>query len=384
MCRIGLRLMVLVMLRVLAGTPAMADEPATAPLQPQTVMGSRVASFNHPKLVVNLAWSPDSTRLASASSQDKRIILWDVQHDEKIAELTKQVSSDISKAIAFTPDDKYLVLPSVLANQDKSTAITLADAHTGQIVDNLPEPLVNSQTRTEHPDWLRDVLPDPAGKFMVLWFGNGSDYKIERYGTSPFAEEKLLFASVPDHRLSNPHQTPIFDLVRFSPDGQLVFAENRVPLDLVGGYYYLKFMDGRNGKITHTIDINAPLDIGRTSAVWKDIAFSPDGRYLAIAFANLDSNHLMIWDVATGQLIRTYPTKFRSINAMAWSRDGKLIATSSNQGRLQFWDASSTALIDDVSIHGGCWSIAFSPDGHMVAYGSNQEDIEVRSLNPLQ
>jgi WD40 repeat protein len=100
-------------------------------------------------------------------------------------------------------------------------------------------------------------------------------------------------------------------------------------------------------------------------------ALSPDGKTLAAGYAD---NTARLWDVSTGgerhQLGRSRPPGAATVTAVAWSPDGKRLA-SATRGLVQLWDPATgenvRALPDqDDSV----FCLAFSPDGAVVASGA--------------
>src|SRR5262245_54489501 len=64
------------------------------------------------------------------------------------------------------------------------------------------------------------------------------------------------------------------------------------------------------------------------------LAFSPDGKTLATGGEHL---RLRFWDLSTGQQL-PHPTPEGSALALAFSPDGALLASGGNGGRLRLWD----------------------------------------------
>jgi WD40 repeat protein/serine/threonine protein kinase/tetratricopeptide (TPR) repeat protein len=113
----------------------------------------------------------------------------------------------------------------------------------------------------------------------------------------------------------------------------------------------------------------------------QDLAFSPDGRLLAVA--HLETAQL--WDTATGQPHGPPLQLGKIISAVVFSPDGKLLAAHSVEGVTQLWDTASLKPVGSVLQHNSgtgkswkkewelkraWWSAAFSPDGKLLATGS--------------
>ena len=68
------------------------------------------------------------------------------------------------------------------------------------------------------------------------------------------------------------------------------------------------------------------------------VAWSPDGR--RIASGSYDET-VQVWDAANGGHVHTYPGHSASVEAVAWSPDGRRIASASVDRTVQVWDANN-------------------------------------------
>ncbi len=112
---------------------------------------------------------------------------------------------------------------------------------------------------------------------------------------------------------------------------------------------------------------------------------------LSADLQNYDFSHLTIWQAylqnvtltdvnfAYSNLARSVFTEtFGSTLSVAFSPDGKLLAAGTNKRRIQLWQTDNyTSLLTCDGHTDWIWSIAFSPDGKLLASGSSDKTIRL-------
>jgi len=105
----------------------------------------------------------------------------------------------------------------------------------------------------------------------------------------------------------------------------------------------------------------------------RTMAFSPDGSILASG-STWHDYPVILWDVNTGQRIRTFGEDGFDVSNMAFSPDGHILATGAAGGSVHLWDVASGSILNRVFVTINYASLAFSPDGKTLAVGTSYGD----------
>ncbi|KAJ5392489.1 hypothetical protein N7509_007979 [Penicillium cosmopolitanum] len=133
------------------------------------------------------------------------------------------------------------------------------------------------------------------------------------------------------------------------------------------------------------------------SSVISLVAFSTDGRLLASSsgvqlydmatgVSTQADNTVRLWDVATGTLARTFEGHLESVASVAFSPDGRLMASGSKDNTMRLWDVATGALARTWNVENIVTTLEFYYEGSRLRTNFGWVDIEsecdVSSFHP--
>ncbi len=164
-----------------------------------------------------------------------------------------------------------------------------------------------------------------------------------------------------------------------TPDGRFIALSTDVPaLRQIGK---LAFIDTKDNKEV----FSTTFYLGGYSG----LAFSPDGRRLAVASSGhfrdkeMKSSPLQLWEVPSDNVVRNFETNEGNFHALVFSRDGRLLAAAREQ-RIDVFEVATGKRRHEFAGHeGGVGALAFSRDGQRLVSGGVDGCVTVWDLTGL-
>ncbi|MGB2642303.1 MAG: WD40 repeat domain-containing protein [Candidatus Acidiferrum sp.] len=320
---------ILVVLWSACGLPPPPPRPAPPPLS-----APRLELSGNFGAVFSLAFSPTSQWLA-AGTGDKQIHVFDVSSNEMIRTLSGHLQ--IVKGLAFSPDGK------ILASASLDKTIKLWDTSTGNEIRTLSGHFGGATGVAFSPDGLT-IASASWDTTVILWDVHSGNQLQKLSG-----------------------HTDKVNAVAFSPDGRLLVSASDDGS--------VRLWDPQTGKLVRSLpDVNARVE---------SVAFSPDGKFLA---SGASRNHLSktshyggirVWDLEAMGAVSAFEKYRSNIHMLAFKPDGTVLAVAEwpldvrGNSFVTFWDVKNQVVLNrfDVDRFGDLYAIAYSHDGRWLASG---------------
>jgi WD40 repeat protein len=322
----------------------------------------------HERQINMLAFSPDGSRLVSASD-DKVARLWNTGTGDLVALMRGHEDAVITAL--FSPDGNYLVTGSADASE------RIWDSRSGAVVAVLRDHGGEVLATAFAPDG-HSFVTGSADKTARLWrietkasrtVFHGHGGKVLAVALSP--DDRLVLTGSADGEAAlwnadtgeivamlNGHQQVISCAI-FSPDGTraLTASWDRTA----------RVWDARTGALQSVLDEHTqPI---------TDCDFSPDGKRVVTASYDRTAR---VWDVATGTRLKVFDQGDNRVNSARFSGDGARIVTTSDDHKARLWDAGTYAPVAVLEGHkDAVRPVAFSHDGELIITGSDDHDARV-------
>jgi WD40 repeat protein len=316
-----------------------------------------------------MAFSPDSQRLATLTSDPLSLALWDLQTGQKTV-CPRQTDKGMVDSPCFSPDGK---LAAITGNGTRTicTWNGTTGAKIGAWSDNPVSGGRLSARRdgfllaSAQPDQpIKGFLEKPARGIQLIDPTNGA--KLRMVGPESFwlpfpvlspNGERLAAVSKEGvlHLWDTANgqlllTTPSRDWVRFTNDGRYLIRETTQKS--------MEIWDANTGK---PADLHLP-----PRPFYGPVQFAPDGKLIAWP---IEKGEILLWNGATGKPSATLRGHGSPLASSVFSNDGKrLFTVGAEDGTVKIWDTATG--LEICSLHhakGTQGQLLLSPDGRKLA-----------------
>jgi WD40 repeat protein len=269
----------------------------------------------HTQGVDRVAYSPDG-RLLASSDEGGEVRVWNVP--DGTPRYVLPARGPVVHALTFSPDGKFLLTASAQGNGD----LNIWEAETGK-----PDGALQG-----HTSGVFEISFGPDGKTLV---SGGWDHIIRVWD---FAARREVQA------FPSPDAEWIRSVV-VSVGGKIAVGGRSE-----GSVFFLEL----DGQLLKTFDTSA-----------GPLCFSPDGRLLA--GTTWKEGRVTVWDVNSGEKVGAWRAHEGLANGVAFSRDGRTLATAGSDGVVRLWDVATQRQLAELRHEGHAYQVAFSPDDATLA-----------------
>jgi WD40 repeat protein len=285
----------------------------------------------HTKNISSITFSQDG-RMVAAGSEDKTIVVWDVESQRQLATLTGH--ADTVGSLLFHHDGE------VLLSGDYGGSIIRWDLEEMKAIDAPVKGFGDS---------ISSIFLTSDGQVKALALEKNRVILLQVNDDPPLGRR----IKAPDIGSAN---------VAFSPDGRFLASAGEFGdvaiWDVASGEQSGETLSGHDRQVS-------------------SLAFAPDGKRLVSG--SMDGT-VIFWDIATRKALGPplKPWGRSPVWSLGWSQDGESVVAGGD-ATLVFWDGATRQQLGPpiTSQKDRIWALAFSPDGKFLASAGNGGEVAI-------
>lgn len=332
--------------------------------------------------------SPDGKLLAMFSPANSTITILETPSGRQLRTLVRTTTADGVSRVSFSPDGRLLVASYLEAQSSQragmgalQSQVKIWEVRSGRELQTLTLATAPSEV------------------------GFSSDGRV--LATAGSQGEVALWDTASGSRLRDLTSSPLSNMTAGMPGANTGSLPNlgSLPTMKPGSMPTMPNMADMTSMINNMLGTMTAGTMGRSVT---SVAFSPDGKTLATGGVESKSNldlttmagganqksksknppssedflkdlkveaigQVLLWDTVTGQQIGAIKGHGKGVTDVVFSRDGKLIASSSTDNSIKIWDVATKRELRTLTGHtANIESMDFSPDGRLLASASDE------------
>lgn len=322
--------------------------------------------FRHHSEVLAVVSAPDGSWLASAG-RDATIIVWHPEGGRLLRVLRGH--TDAIRALAVSADGKWL------ASGGADEAIRIWDVQTGKEIRRLKGHSGGTNCLAFRPD-SKQLASGGNDQAVALWDLEKEQeprlLRSDALGVAVVAyhpkqpllvsggnEGTLMFWNTRNGTVLGrwPLRTAIYALA-YDPEGKVLAVAGEERSER-GETSVIRLLAGESGELRRRLP-------GHTGSVTA-LAFSRDGKYLASGGSKQDCL-VKVWDLESGLVVRTFQGHADEVRGLTFLPHGRYLISASSDQTLRLWEVEREDQMRELERQPlALWAVAFSPDGKWLA-----------------
>jgi WD40 repeat protein len=287
------------------------------------------------------------TASQAGESPESQVKLWNIQSGSEL--LTLKGHTEMIGALSFTADGKRVVSVS-------KAEVRVWASPSGKLLNNYQtssapqSPMGILASGTSSLGFVNAVALSPDGQALAI----AEKKMVTEFDTAAMSQAMAQMATARQSRAKRGRFSGMNPIPQFGkkpePPVRPQFDPTKGGIHVEGPVELFSMSDGQ------------PVGTLPGHANGADsVAFSPDGKLLA---SGGEDHVIRLWSIPAGSVVREFSGETSAVNSLSFSPDGKLLCSSSNSGSTRIWEiATGEQLATLFSLNNGADWLVVTPDG---------------------